>query len=69
MNTMVLISPMRRESQAATGKEKAERTPDQEEQARGAKRQIEALEEPERQQRLDDEAPGKGIEAESAASL
>ena len=29
MNTMVFTRPMRRESQAATGKEKAERTPDQ----------------------------------------
>ena len=29
VNTMVLMRPMRRESQAATGKEKAESTPDQ----------------------------------------
>ena len=29
VNTMVLMRPMRRESQAATGNEKAESTPDQ----------------------------------------
>ena len=65
VNTIVLTSPMRRDSQAATGKENAESTPDQKKNRLAARqRQVEALEQPERQQRLDDEAAGEGIEAE-----
>ncbi len=56
---------MRRESHAATGKEKAESTPDQKKNRLAARqRQVEALEQPQRQQRLDDEAAGEGVEAE-----
>ena len=64
VNTMVLIRPIGgRASRHREGKGRKHARPE-EEQARGAQRQIEALEEPERQQRLHDEAAGEGIEAE-----
>ena len=69
VNTMVLTRPMCRESHAATGKEKRrEQARPEEEQARRRQRQVEALEQPERQQRLHDKAAGEGIDAERAAS-
>ena len=62
---MVLIRPMRRDSQAATGNEIApSRLEPEEKQARRFQRQIESLKQPQRQQRLHDKAAGKGIQAE-----
>ena len=70
VNTIVLMSPMRRDSQAATGNEKAESTPDQKKKTPAAdERHVEALEQPQRQERLDDEAAGEGIEAEQGRQL
>ena len=70
VNTIVLIRPMRRDSHAATGKENAENTPDQKKKSTGRRqRHVEPLEQPQRQQRLDHEAAGEGIEAEQRRKL
>ncbi len=65
VNTIVFTSPMRPASQAATGKEKADSTPDHRKKNAGlGERQSEPAEEPQRQQRLHREAAGEGVDAE-----
>ena len=65
VNTIVLTRPMRRDSHAATGNEKAESTPDQKKnRPAGRQRQPELAEQPQRDQRLHGKSAGKGIDAE-----
>ena len=67
---MVLIRPMRFDSHAATGNENALSTLESRRRTGSRpKRQVEALEQPERQQRLHDEAAGKSIDAEQRREL
>ena len=70
VNTMVLIRPIRPASQAATGNENApSRLEAKKIEARRRQRQVEALEQPQRQQRLHDKTARKGSMLNSAASL
>ena len=65
VHTIVFTRPIRPASHAATGKEKAdEHARPEEEQPGLGQRQAEALEQPEREQRLHREAAGEGVDAE-----
>ncbi len=70
VNTIVLMRPMRRDSEAATGNEKADRIPDQ------AKNRAAAVSDMSKRsnnqsakERLHHEATGKGVEAEQGGEL
>ena len=70
VNTMVLTRPMRRASGAAASCDTALSSPVQKKNAPAAvSDMLEALEQPEREQRVDDEAAGERIDAEQAGEL
>ncbi len=67
VNTIVLSRPMRSATQGAASCERGRQQAGPEEEiAGGGEREAEALEQPERQQRIDHQAAGEGVDARTA---